>query len=358
MPRFFLAGSASDFFFRKEAVQKVLQFGNFGKKTPKLAYIGAATYDINKFFEKQAGEFRNQGCELVKIDLVQLPTCLKNETEDKSIPFSLRAQNSNKEQIKKLHAEIFENYKSEILSADIILVSGGNTVFLMDRMKKSGIDEVLKQKAKLDDGAIFCGGSAGFIIYFDSGHSDSMETLTTLNAMVGAEESEDQRKQVDEFMQKHFPKALGANIQEHQKDSWDYVRVEGLGLMPGFAVPHADTIAANDKVSVRCAAWENMALRINKNSGGTERGICVDHYCALVIDGDNFEEWYLPGDFPGSSIDGGSERVLLEDSEKRKVWNCADFGDEKDLVYCNYSAERKGRPGVWVREYRREWKSL
>merc|ERR1712166_1484662 len=108
----------------------------------------------------------------------------------------------------------------------------------------------MREKAALEDGAIFCGGSAGLLTFFDSGHSDSMETLTSLNAQVGVHESESQRKQVDEFMKEKFPGALGANISKEQQVDWEFVRIEGLRLLPGFGVPHADTICSNDKVSL------------------------------------------------------------------------------------------------------------
>merc|ERR1712048_479420 len=119
-----------------------------------------------------------------------------------------------------------------------------------------------------------------------------METLTTLNAMVGVHESESQRAEVDQFMKDNYEKALGANIIDDQKNDWDYVRIEGLRLIPGFGVPHADTISANDKVTVRTAAFEKMIGKLN-TKGGTERGVCLDHYCGLMIDGNNFEEWPL-----------------------------------------------------------------
>ena len=161
-----------------------------------------------------------------------------------------------------------------------------------------------------------------------------------------------------EFMEEKFPGALGANISKEQQVDWEFVRIEGLRLLPGFGVPHADTICSNDNVSVRTAAFERMFERLNDGGkGGTERGVCLDHYCGLVIDGDTFEEWPLPGDFPGSTVvskfDINRDRVLLEDGEKKTVYSCADFGDEIDLEYCVYSPDRKGRPGIWIREYRK-----
>jgi dipeptidase E len=54
--------------------------------------------------------------------------------------------------------------------ADIILVSGGNTLFAVDRWKLCGIDAAISRAASR--GAVLCGGSAGAICWFDAGHSD------------------------------------------------------------------------------------------------------------------------------------------------------------------------------------------
>ena len=49
-------------------------------------------------------------------------------------------------------------------AADVIIVSGGNTVFAVDRWFKIGLDALLRQ-AK-DRGAVLGGGSAGAICWY------------------------------------------------------------------------------------------------------------------------------------------------------------------------------------------------
>ena len=58
-----------------------------------------------------------------------------------------------------------------------------------------------------------------------------MELITTLNYQVGEKDSDSQKNQVDEFMKENFPGALGAKISEEQKNDWEYVRVEYMGII-------------------------------------------------------------------------------------------------------------------------------
>ena len=119
-------------FWRPEVIAKVMDMAT--QRTllmpadykPIVAYVGAATYDLHPAREKQTSKFVERGCELVKIDLVLLPTCLESETEDTSVPFTIRARNTRndpeyRKKIDELHASIFETYKKQIMAADIIL---------------------------------------------------------------------------------------------------------------------------------------------------------------------------------------------------------------------------------------------
>lgn len=46
---------------------------------------------------------------------------------------------------------------------DVVYVCGGNTFYILDRMRKTGIDEFIK-KSVLDEDAVYVGASAGSII--------------------------------------------------------------------------------------------------------------------------------------------------------------------------------------------------
>ncbi|RRD63440.1 Type 1 glutamine amidotransferase-like domain-containing protein [Fretibacterium sp. OH1220_COT-178] len=47
-------------------------------------------------------------------------------------------------------------------SADVIYFTGGNTFFLIDQLKKTGVDELIKKH--LDDGKLYVGESGGAIV--------------------------------------------------------------------------------------------------------------------------------------------------------------------------------------------------
>ena len=57
----------------------------------------------------------------------------------------------------------------KIDNSDIILVSGGNTLYAVDRWVYLGLDELLKGAAY--QGKVMAGGSAGAICWFDGGVS-------------------------------------------------------------------------------------------------------------------------------------------------------------------------------------------
>merc|ERR1712079_867195 len=98
--------------------------------------------------------------------------------------------------------------------ADIILVSGGNTLFTIDRWQNLGLTKAF-QTAR-DRGCVLCGGSAGAICWFDGGHSDSGDPDTWV--AVG-KESVDQ--------------AVG-DEDSTATSKWEYVRISGLGMLPGI----------------------------------------------------------------------------------------------------------------------------
>ena len=89
----------------------------------------------------------------------------------------------------------------KILRADLIYVGGGNTLRMMRLWRKLGIDRLLKKAGA--NGSILSGLSAGAICWYEWGHSDS-------RAYSG-------------------------------KSGWSFIRVRGLGLIPGIFCPHLDS---------------------------------------------------------------------------------------------------------------------
>lgn len=100
---------------------------------------------------------------------------------------------------------IDEKYSSKelsnkILDADIIYVGGGDTLKMLQIWKKTGVDKLLRKA--YEKGITLSGVSAGAICWFARGQSDSLSFTTPA------------------------------------EKKWDYIVVEGLGLIKGMAVPH------------------------------------------------------------------------------------------------------------------------
>ncbi len=130
-----------------------------------------------------------------------------------------------------------QELEEKILGADLIYVSGGNTLKMMRRWRHLGVGKVLQ--AAYDHGTILSGQSAGMLCWFAYGHSDSW----------------------------HY----------YRPDDWDYVRVKGLGWINAIGCPHFDTGTVGQ---LRADNFKRMLLR------HSEPGIAVDNHCALqLVDG-------------------------------------------------------------------------
>lgn len=122
-----------------------------------------------------------------------------------------------------------------IRGADLIYVGGGNTLKLMKRWRKLGVDKLLIEAAARDK--VLCGLSAGELCWFQYGHSDSMSF--------------------------------------YHPDNWDYIRVKCLGLLPFTACPHYDG-------ENRHANFQKLIAR----EGGI--GIALDDCAAIEVIDDRY----------------------------------------------------------------------
>ncbi len=179
------------------------------KERPKLLFVPTASSDSEDYFKGVDSYFgKKLGC---KTDVLYL---LKEEPSPKKI-------------------------RNKILSSDIIYVGGGNTLKMMKRWRRLGVDKILK--TAWQKGIILCGLSAGSICWFESGHSDSMSFYN--------------------------PK------------KWKYINVQGLGFIKGIHCPHYD----NETLGVsRKTHFRNMIQKI----GGM--GIAIDENCAIEFIDDKF----------------------------------------------------------------------
>ena len=243
--------------------------------TPNVLYIGTATYDSPESKYKQTKALEAAGCH---IDVL---SC--SEAGDAS-PVEI---------------------KTKIGAADIIVASGGNTLYMIDTWKARGMDTLILEAAAR--GCVLAGGSAGAIAWFDAGHSDSADPQSYRDFMLreaGGKGSEEDSK--DEASE---------TPSDGNAKHWEYIRVPCLSYLPGLVCPHYDRTQSNGKP--RSQDFDEMLLR-----HPNELGICIDHNAALVID--SFSDSYTVVTIP----------------------------DQKGSVLRNgeFSMEAQGKPGVWLRE--------
>ncbi|KAL3773276.1 hypothetical protein ACHAW5_003439 [Stephanodiscus triporus] len=250
-----------------------------------LLYIGTASYDLSESRHKQTYEFIKMGVSVKSLDVA-------NQHVDR------------------------HELEEAVNEADIILVSGGNTLYAVDRWEHLGLSDLLRESALR--GTVIAGGSAGAICWFEGGHSDSMDPKThrsfklnkyanksddstesfhveagRLNSSFVAEctnfkETEANPKKMqltrkvslDTFMESDVDSEKEMEDESSAND-WEYIRVEGLGIFPGIICPHHDCIQSNGVL--RSTDFKSMMKR-----HPYEIGIGIDNFAALEFDGSNF----------------------------------------------------------------------
>jgi len=265
------------------------------RKNIKILYLGTASYDIEMFRDKQTQCFVDRGCTVSSLDVA-----LRDKDQDA------------------------EANKDAIHSADVIIVSGGNTLYAIDRWKHLGLIPHLT--AAMERGCILTGGSAGAICWFDAGHSDSADPET-----YGAPMLEQYGR--DDKDTKHNTDDESSEYDAANKKEWQYLRVPGLGFFPGPVVccPHHDRVQSNGLL--RATDFDAMLLAKAKASSKSNHpksvlGIGIDHFAALIVEGERYKVYQLP-DKEGS--------VLNVDGTDAPVFAVAEDGTAT------------GVPGVWIK---------
>ena len=265
-------GSGSDGMSQPQVSETILKLlpDKKADSSINVLYVGTATYDLAAFRERQTQCFVEKGCTISSLDVA-----LKDDP----------------------------NAPNLIRGADIIIVSGGNTLYAVDRWNKLGLSQHFR--SAMERGAVLTGGSAGAICWFDGGHSDSMDPDTYKNPMLKAF-GEIECTGSDE----------SSSLGQETKD-WKYIRVNCLGLLPGLVCPHHDRVQSNGVL--RAIDFDAMLLR---HPG--ELGICIDHWAALCITG---EEYFV------LSLAGKTGSVVQDEMRKEP-----------------YFSPNDGLPGIWIKE--------
>ena len=117
------------------------------------------------------------------------------------------------------HDYDLEKIESKFLKADIIYVGGGNTLFMIDSWKKTGLLDLITDAYNRE--VIICGLSAGAICWFEEIYTDSLESenkkeipysmakgLAWVNGVVSPHYNE-RVKDFDEIVLNNYAEAIG-----------------------------------------------------------------------------------------------------------------------------------------------------
>jgi len=195
-----LGGAGVALFGDGSVVSAVLSVTGKPASETRLLYLGTATYDLESFRSKQTDAFAAAGVEVYTLNVA----C---RTPPQDV------------------------VEASIAKADIILVSGGNTLFAVDRWRRAKMVEALRRA--MERGTTLCGGSAGAGCWFDALHSDSMDPDWYRNAMLAGRGAAADRGPAE---------ASGPASEARQ---WSYIRVPALGFLPGLLCPHHDRTQSN-----------------------------------------------------------------------------------------------------------------
>ena len=129
-----------------------------------------------------------------------------------------------------------------------------------------------------------------------------------------------------------------ASSSSEEPKEWEYIRVDALGFLPGLVCPHHDRVQSNGVL--RAHDFDRLLLQSKD-----ERGIAIDHWAALIIDGEDYQVMSLEGK-EGSVKDGNEfvtdgsgipgiwikEVVVQDDGQDRVIQRaCPTKGKVKDL---------------------------
>jgi len=225
--KLYFAGSGSAMFSEMETAMEVIDLS--GKPEPNVLYIGTASYDKASTRETQTSKFVELGCTVWELAISYM-----NMSE--------------------------AAMASKLEWADVVLISGGNTNFATRRWSHIGLDRLIVRAGL--NGRVLAGGSAGAIVWFDGGHSDSMDPTTYKNPP---------------------GPILNPELEEATLGmSWSYIRTPGLGIVPGIFCPHYDVTQSNGILRA-----DSFADTLRAHSG--EYGIALDNWAALRIEYNQYQ---------------------------------------------------------------------
>ncbi|KAL3768633.1 hypothetical protein ACHAW5_004328 [Stephanodiscus triporus] len=206
-----------------------------GKERPNVVYIGTPFFDREGRYENGTVSFRKIGCRIKRLMVA----------EDDTTPSS--------EEMRRIMVDW----------SDLIMISGGNSLFAMLRWQSIGLDLLIKEAAVR--GKVLCGGSAGCGCYFDSMQTDSLKPEAC----------------------KLSEKVL-TELCAEERLNWSFVRITCLGFINAFCIPHIDTVGTNNIARVDTAKKMLLEAHMKLEADRDSRpifGFGVDEKAAIIYEG-------------------------------------------------------------------------
>jgi hypothetical protein len=148
--------------------------------------------------------------------------------------------------------------------SDLIMISGGNSLFALLRWQSIGLDLLIKEAAVR--GKVLCGGSAGCGCYFDSMQTDSLKPEAC----------------------KLSEKVL-TDLCAEERLNWSFTRITCLGFMNAFCIPHIDTVGTNNIARVDTAKKMLLEAHMKVEERDLDSrpvfGFGVDEKAAVIYEG-------------------------------------------------------------------------
>mmetsp|Transcript_26217 Transcript_26217/g.52777 ORF Transcript_26217/g.52777 Transcript_26217/m.52777 type:complete len:526 (+) Transcript_26217:467-2044(+) len=202
-----------------------------GKDKPKVVYIGTPFFDREDKFESGTKSFRAIGCRIKRLMVAKECTT------------------PSPEEMRRIIVDF----------PDVIVVSGGNSLFAMLRWQSIGLDLLIKEAAL--KGVVLCGGSAGCGCWFDTMQTDSLKPeACKLSERVLTELSAEERL------------------------NWSFVRISCMGYLNAFCVPHIDTKGTNEVARVDIAKKMLLDAQLESGMENPIIGFGVDELAGVVYE--------------------------------------------------------------------------
>ena len=77
------------------------------------------------------------------------------------------------------------------------------------------------------------------------------------------------------------------DLSAEEKAGWKYIRVRGLGFLPGVLCPHHDCTQSNG--ILRSIDFDAMLARAHERTPGEIVGVGIDDQAGIVVDGDRWK---------------------------------------------------------------------